>query len=61
MSVCVRCGGRALDYCHHCRGGPLRRGGLLLPDPGESGRYVEQLDEDEQRESAEVSVTTKSA
>ena len=64
MNQCERCGGHALDYCHHCRE-PLCDAcieeGCCYLIPAESGHYQEQLDEDEQQEDTELSVTVRSA
>ena len=64
MNVCVRRGGHAVDYCHHCQD-PLCDAcieeGCCSLIPAESGYYQQQLSEDEQREGAEVSVTARGA
>ncbi len=64
MSVCERCGGHALDYCHHCQE-PLCdacvAAGCCNLIPAESGYYQEQLDEDEQQEDIEASVAVRGA
>ena len=64
MSKCERCGARALDYCAGCRQDlcdSCVEEGCCYLIPAESGHYQEQLDEDEQQEGAEVSVTARSA
>ena len=64
MSVCARCGARALDHCHYCGEALCSRHvdrGCCGLAPAELSEYVEQAEEEQEEESVEASVTARSA